>query len=389
MDASGFTRAAQARDSDWQALATLLAQADVRLDGDRPWDMRVHEPAGFARRLLGGSSLALGESYMDGCWSAEQPDELLARLIAARLSEQLHPPKLLWHVAKATLLNLQTARRAWQVGRRHYDLGNDFYAAMLDARMTYTCAYWQGGAQTLDEAQEHKLDLVCRKLGLQPGMRLLDIGCGWGSLMKFAAERYGVSCVGVTISAEQAELGRQLCAGLPVEFWLQDYRQLDKRFDHSFDRVASLGMFEHVGHKNAARYMAVAARCLKEDGLFLLHTIGRNDSSHGTDPWIHRYIFPNGELPSIARIGRSLEPHFVVEDLHNFGADYDPTLMAWHARFEAAWPRFADSLSERFHRMWRYYLLCSAAAFRVRDIQLWQWLLSPRGVRGGYRRVIG
>jgi cyclopropane-fatty-acyl-phospholipid synthase len=368
--------------TSWTALVELLGQADVRLDGDRPWDMRVHEPAGLAERLLGGASLALGESYMDGCWSAERLDQLLERLIAARLAEQLHPPQLLWHVARARLFNLQTMRRAWQVGRRHYDLGNDFYAAMLDARMVYSCAYWQTGATSLDEAQEHKLDLVCRKLGLRPGMRLLDIGCGWGGLMQFAAERYGVACVGVTVSEAQAELGRQRCAGLPVEFRLQDYRSLDERFD----RIASLGMFEHVGHKNQGAYMAVARRCLADDGLFLLHTIGRNDSSAGTDPWIHRHIFPNGELPSIARIGAACEPHFVVEDVHNFGADYDPTLMAWHARFEAAWPRFAEALGERFGRMWRYYLLCSAAAFRVRDIQLWQWLLTPRGLRGGYRR---
>lgn len=369
------------RDADWEVLSGWLALADVRLDGDRPWDIRVHEP-GLPRRLLAGGSLALGESYMDGHWSAEQPDQLFERLIEARLAERLRPLPALWQVLKARLLNLQTRRRAWQVGQQHYDLGNDFYRAMLDRRMTYTCAYWSDGARDLEDAQERKLDLVCRKLDLKPGMRLLDIGCGWGSLMRFAAERYGVRCVGVTISAEQAALGRELSKGLPVEFRLQDYRLLDERFD----RIASLGMFEHVGHKNVRHYMAVARRCLADDGLFLLHTIGRNDSAHGTDPWIHRYIFPNGELPSIARIGRHCEPHFVVEDLHNFGADYDLTLMAWHQRFEAAWPQFADQLGERFHRMWRYYLLCSAAAFRVRDLQLWQWVLSPRGVPGGYKR---
>jgi cyclopropane-fatty-acyl-phospholipid synthase len=364
-----------------QVLSDWLALADVRLDGARPWDMRLHRPD-VARRLLAGGSLALGESYMDGDWSAERLDLLFERLIKARLAEQLKPLPVLWHVAKARLLNLQTHRRVWQVGEQHYDLGNDFYQAMLDLRMTYTCAYWQAGATDLEQAQEHKLDMICRKLGLRPGMRLLDIGCGWGSLMKFAAQRYGVECGGLTISAEQAALGRELCAGLPIEFRLMDYRQLHERFD----RIASIGMFEHVGHKNMADYMVMARRCLVDDGLFLLHTIGRNDSAHGTDPWIHRYIFPNGELPSIARIGRACEPHFVVEDLHNFGHDYAQTLLAWHQRFEAAWPRFADGLGERFHRMWRYYLLSCAAAFKVRDIQLWQWVLSPRGVPGGYRR---
>jgi cyclopropane-fatty-acyl-phospholipid synthase len=364
-----------------QVLSQWLALADVCLDGERPWDMRVLSPD-LPQRLLAGGSMALGESYMDGHWTVERLDLLVERLIRARLAERLRPLPVLWHVMKARLLNLQTQKRAWQVGQQHYDLGNDFYQAMLDPRMVYTCAYWQNGARDLAEAQEHKLDLVCRKLGLKPGMRLLDIGCGWGSLMKFAAERYGVSCVGLTISAEQLALGERLCAGLPVEFRLQDYRDFDERFD----RVASLGMYEHVGHKNAAAFMSMARRCLADEGLFLLHTIGRNDSANGTDPWVHRYIFPNGELPSIARLGRACEPHFVVEDLHNFGADYDLTLSAWHQRFEAAWPHFAETLGERFYLMWRYYLLSSAAAFRVRDIQLWQWLLSPRGVVGGYRR---
>ena len=379
----GSSRSGSARElvNDW------FAQADVRLDGERPWDLQLHDERVPARWLAGGS-MAFGESYMDGQWSAARLDQLFERLIRSRIAERTRPVSLLWHVARARLVNLQDPRRAWQVGEQHYDLGNDFYAAMLDARMVYTCACWEGiepGVAGLDAAQERKLDLVCRKLDLRPGMRLLDIGCGWGSLMRFAAERYGAHCVGVTISAEQAQLGRELCAGLPVEFRLQDYRELDERFD----RIASLGMFEHVGHKNMDHYMAVVRRCLADDGLFLLHTIGRNDSAHGTDPWIHRYIFPNGELPSIARIGRACEPHFVVEDLHNFGADYDPTLMAWHARFEAAWPRFADRLGERFHRMWRYYLLSCAAAFRVRDTQLWQWVMSPRGVPGGYRRPAG
>ncbi|HSI48984.1 MAG TPA: cyclopropane fatty acyl phospholipid synthase [Ideonella sp.] len=374
------------------ALQRLLELADVRLGGDRPWDMRPAPGATaqfeqLPQRVLAEGSLGLGEAYMDGWWVADRLDQLFERLLKARLDQRVTPWPVLWHGLKAKLLNLQNPRRAFQVGERHYDLGNDFYQAMLDQRMTYTCAYWAGKppavAEQLDAAQEAKLDLVCRKLGLKPGMRVLDIGCGWGSFMKFAAERYGVRCVGVTVSAEQVALGRQLCEGLPVEFRLQDYRELNERFD----RIVSLGMFEHVGHKNAATYMSVARRCLAEDGLFLLHTIGRNDSGHGTDPWIHRYVFPNGELPSIARIGRSAEPHFVVEDLHNFGADYDHTLMCWCQRFEAAWPRFAERLGERFHRMWRYYLLSCAGAFRARDIQLWQWVLSPRGVPGGYKRV--
>ena len=213
-------------------------------------------------------------------------------------------------------------------------------------------------------------------------MRLLDIGCGWGSLMGYAAAHYGVACVGVTVSREQVEWARQRYAGLPVEFRLQDYREVDERFD----RIASVGMFEHVGHKNYRVFMSAVLRCLQPDGLFLLHTIGKNTRRGAIDPWVDRDIFPNGELPSVGQIGDALDDLFVVEDLHNFGADYDRTLMAWHANFEAAWPQFSERLGERFRRMWRYYLLSSAGAFRARDIQLWQWVLSPRGVEGGYRR---
>lgn len=372
---AGFSTAGARR---W--MEGLLAKADIRLQGDRPWDIRLLKP-GVPERVLARSSVGLGEAYMDGQWTVERLDQFFERLLRARVADDVQPWWLSWQVLRARWFNLQTERRAWQVGQHHYDLGNDFYRAMLDRRMTYTCGYWTG-ARTLDEAQENKLDLVCRKLGLRRGMRLLDIGCGWGSFMRFAAEHYGVSCVGVTVSERQVALGRELCVGLPVEFRLQDYRQIEGQFD----AVASLGMFEHVGERNYRTYMEVAHRCLRDDGLFLLHTIGRNEHGHGTDPWVDKYIFPNGQLPTIAGIGRACERLFVVEDVHNFGADYDPTLMAWHANFEAAWPRFAESLGERFYRMWRYYLLSCAGAFRARDIQLWQWVLSKSGVAGGYQR---
>lgn len=200
--------------------------------------------------------------------------------------------------------------------------------------------------------------------------------------MKFAAENYGVSCVGVTISKEQAQVGAQRCQHLPVEFRLQDYRILDEKFD----RIASVGMFEHVGPRNYRTYMKVAHRCLDEEGVFLLHTIGKNHKHSAPDPWIDKYIFPNGQLPTIGQIADASTGLFVTEDLHNFGADYDRTLMAWHANFEAAWPRFRAEMGHRFYRMWRYYLLSCAGAFRARDIQLWQFVLSKNGLSGGYRR---
>ncbi|MCA8142954.1 cyclopropane fatty acyl phospholipid synthase [Burkholderia multivorans] len=360
---------------------TLLTHADVRLGGSRPWDIRLHDDD-VPVDILAHGNLGLGEAYMDGRWDCDHLDQFFARVLSAKLDEKIHPVHIGLHALHARLLNRQSIRRAWQVGEQHYDIGNDFYAAMLDRRMTYTCGFWSGGARTLDEAQEDKLDLICRKLQLTPGMRLLDIGCGWGSLMGFAAEHYGVTCVGVTISKEQAQWASERYRNLPLEFRLQDYRAVDERFE----RIASVGMFEHVGPKNYRTYMEVAHRCLTDDGLFLLHTIGKNRRGTTPDPWIDRYIFPNGELPALAEIGDAAGGLFVMEDLHNFGADYDKTLMAWHANFEAAWPRFRPQLGERFYRMWRYYLLLCAGLFRSRETQLWQWVFSRQGVAGGYGR---
>ena len=361
-------------------LVELFEQADIRIGGDRPWDIRLID-ANVPERVFSLGSLGLGESYMDGHWQAERLDQFFEKILRAHLDREVRPLRLAFHALRTRLLNRQSLKRAWRVGEVHYDLGNDFYAAMLDSRMTYSCAYWDG-AHDLEAAQKAKLDLICRKLRLQPGIRLLDIGCGWGSLMGYAAERYGVECVGITVSREQTAWAKARYAGLPLEFRLQDYRSVNERFD----RIASVGMFEHVGHRNYRTYMEVARRCLADDGLFLLHTIGKNERHTVTDPWIDKHIFPNGDLPAIGQIADAAEGLFVVEDLHNFGADYDTTLMAWHANFETAWPRFRDRLGDRFQRTWCYYLLACAGAFRARDMQLWQWVFSPEGVGGGYRR---
>jgi cyclopropane-fatty-acyl-phospholipid synthase len=364
----------------YQLAAEVFAAAQIQINGPHPWDIQLRDP-GVLAQAFSRANLGLGETYMDGGWDAVQLDEFFCRVLRARLADRIQPWRLLLYALSARLLNRQNRRRAWQVGQAHYDLGNDFYAAMLDPRMTYTCGYWEH-ATTLAEAQEAKLDLICRKLGLQPGMRVLDIGCGWGSFMSYATEHYGVECVGVSISKEQVEWAQQRYPHLKLEFRLQDYRELNERFD----RIASIGMFEHVGRKNHRTYMEVAHRCLHDDGLFLLHTIGKNVRNSIPDPWVDKYIFPNGDLPSLGQVGDAADGLFVAEDLHNFGADYDKTLMAWHANFEAAWPRFSASLGERFYRMWRYYLLSCAGAFRARDLQLWQFVLSKKGVPGGYHR---
>jgi cyclopropane-fatty-acyl-phospholipid synthase len=360
----------------------LLKHADITIDGARPQDIVVHDEHLFNRVIRHGS-LGLGEAYMDGWWDANALDAFFDAALRAHLEKNVELNiASVSAMAKAWLLNLQSGKRAFTVGKVHYDLGNDLYRAMLDKRMTYTCGYWKD-ARTLDEAQEAKLDLVCRKLRLQPGDRVLDIGCGWGSFAKYAAENYGVSVVGITISNEQAALARTLCAGLPIEIRMQDYRELSEPFDH----IVSIGMFEHVGVKNYEAYFEVARRCLKRDGLFLLHTIGDNISRVTSDPWINTYIFPGGMIPSIAQIGKAIEGRFVVEDWHNFGTDYDKTLMAWFQNFDTAWPSLREKYGDRFYRMWKYYLLSCAGAFRARETQLWQIVLSPNGVPGGYESV--
>lgn len=365
-----------------QFLEKLLSAADVRVGGSRPSDIVVHDERFYARVISGGS-LALGESYMDGWWDCERIDEFIAHVLAAHLDQ-----KVAFNISNALnylgaiLVNSGAKKRAFEIGERHYDIGNDLFTAMLDRRMVYTCGYWKN-ARTLDEAQEHKLDLVCRKLGLKKGDRVLDIGCGWGSFAKYAAEKYGVSVVGITVSQEQAELARKLCAGFPVEIRLIDYRDIDEKFDH----IVSLGMFEHVGAKNYRTYMRVAERCLNDGGLFLLHTIASNFSTTHAEPWITKYIFPGGQLPSIAQLGRSIENIFVMEDWHNFGADYDLTLCAWFDNFDRHWPELKNKYSGRFYRMWKYYLLSLAGGFRTRELQLWQIVLSKSGVPGGYASI--
>jgi len=357
----------------------LFAPADIAVNGNRPWDITVHNGDLF-RRLLAHGSLGLGESYMDVWWDCERIDQLVCRLFGAGIDQQVRTGGMVLAAITARLFNRQSPSRSLRVGTDHYDIGNDLYERMLDSRMVYSCAIWQE-ADTLDAAQERKLDLICRKLRLEPGMRLLDIGCGWGGLAAFAAERYGAEVTGVTISREQVSLAGQRCRGLPVEIRFQDYRDLNE----PFDRIVSVGMFEHVGYKNYRTFMTVVHRCLRQEGLFLLQTIGGNTSVTTSDPWIERYIFPNGLLPSAAQITAAIEGLFFLEDWRNFAPEYDLTLMEWWRRFEEAWPDLAIRYGERFHRMWRYYLLSCAGAFRARANQLWQIVLTRDG-SGGCRR---
>lgn len=357
------------------ALQQIFQKAGITVNGQEPWDMQVHDPVVFDR-IFKTWSLGLGESYMDGQWDCEQLDQFFYLLMRHDLDESvqgLAKIRLIYEIARSKLFNLQSRGRAFQVGEQHYNAGNDLFEAMLDPRMTYSCGYW-ANAKNLTEAQEQKLDLICKKLQLKPGESLLEIGCGWGGLAKFAAENYRVKVLGITVSSEQQGLAIERCQGLPVEIRLIDYRDLEG----SFDKIVSVGMFEHVGQKNYAQYFEIAQRLLNDQGLFLLHTIGSYTTVRKTDAWIDRYIFPNGHLPSLVELSESLERRFIVEDLQNFGHDYDTTLMTWLSNFERAWPQLQARYSKRFYRMWRYYLCCCAGFFRSGQGQLWQLVLTKR-----------
>lgn len=352
----------------------LLGSAGIEVDGKNPWDVQVHD-ARFYDRLLRDGSMGVGESYMDGWWDSDELDETINRGLKARVDVKINTDRtMLFHILQARLFNLQAPSRAYEVGQKHYDLGNELYCAMLDKRLNYTCAYWKN-ASCLDEAQEAKLELVCKKIGLKPGMRILELGCGWGSFAKYAAEKYGAEVLGVTVSKEQVALGMELCKGLPVELRLQDYREVQG----TYDAVISIGVMEHVGYKNYHTYMDVVDRCLKPDGVAFVHTIGGNYSQTIGEPWSEKYIFPNSMLPSIAQLGAAMEKRFVMEDWHNIGPHYDKTLLAWHQNFENAWPQLKSKYDQRFYRMWRYYLLSSAGGFRSRGSQLWQIVFTRQG----------
>ena len=361
-------------------LRSILEEADIRVDGDRPWDIRVHDDRFFTAVTTRGS-LGLGESYMDRWWDTDALDEFFCRLLKSRRCAKVSRLGDLSARLASNVFNLQTRARSLAVAEQHYDLGNTFYEAMLGPYMQYTCAWWKD-VETLKEAQWAKLDMICRKIDLQPGDSVLELGCGWGGFARFAAEQYGCHVTACNISKEQVAYARKSTAGLPVNVIHGDYRDVKGRFD----KIVSIGMTEHVGHKNYNRFYELQRGWLKDDGLILQHTIGSDISKTTSDPWIRKYIFPGGLAPSLPQLSEAWEQKLVLEDMHNLGADYDATLMAWYKNFNAAWPRFEEQYGERFHRMWSYYLLACAGAFRARTLQLWQFVFSKNGVQGGYRR---
>jgi cyclopropane-fatty-acyl-phospholipid synthase len=360
-------------------IVKLLNEADITINGSRPWDPQIHSDE-LWKRLYAQGSLGLGEGYMDGLWDVADMAEFFNRILGSDVAAGLKPTvSLVWQMARAKFFNMQNIALSKRVAKMHYS-ETEAYKASLDRRMTGSCGYWPVGVTNVDEAQEAKLDLVCRKIGLKPGQFVWDIGCGWGAFMGFAAEKYGARCVGVTVSPDQAAYGRERYKALPIEFQVKDYREFAGRTDH----VVSMGMFEHVGHKNYRTYFEKARQVVKDDGLFMLHTIGQHYSTETIEPWLEKYIFPGGVIPSIAQIGKAIDGLWTVIDVHNIGPHYDRTLCAWYANFERNWKQDRTPDEERFFRLWKYYLLSCAGGFRARLLQVWQFVLSTRGVPDGY-----
>ncbi|HEX7673950.1 MAG TPA: cyclopropane fatty acyl phospholipid synthase [Bdellovibrio sp.] len=359
----------------------LFGRAGITVNGRAAHDIKVHNSK-FYHRILAHSSLGLGESYMEGWWDCEDLSQFFFLLLRSRIDELVNPATLALQALRSKVLTLGKSD-PYKIGEFHYDIDEDLYRAMLDKRMIYTCGYWKD-ALSLDEAQENKLQLICDKIYLEPGMRVLDIGCGWGGFLKYAAEKYGIKGVGVTVSKEQAEVAKQNCKGLDIEILLEDYREMSGKYD----RIVSIGMFEHVCKKNYHTFFDVAADCLEDNGMFLLHTIGNSQSAGGgTDPWIEKYIFPNSMIPSISQVATAIEDFFVMEDWHNFGPDYDKTLLSWFENFDRNWPQLQNGFDKVFYRKWKYYLLSCAGSFRARRTQLWQIVLTKRGLVNGYQSI--
>jgi cyclopropane-fatty-acyl-phospholipid synthase len=274
----------------------FLSSVGVRIDGHDPWDIQVRDERFYARVLKDGS-LGLGESYMEGWWDCVRIDEFICRLLKGNLGEKIRGNlRVLLFGLFAWICNLQMPARATIATRRHYDLGNDLFFSFLDPCNQYSCAYFQG-TDDLAEAQRKKLDLICRKIDLQAKDQVLDIGCGWGGYARYTAEHYGCAVTAVNISEEQIRYVREYCKNLPVKILHEDYR----RIEGSFDKIVSVGMFEHVGQKNYETFMNVVHRCLEEDGIFLLHTIGCNTPCDSVNPGLAAISFRTGRCQAWLR----------------------------------------------------------------------------------------
>ena len=362
----------------------LTSQIGIDIDGPKPTDLQVKDPR-FFRRVLAEGSLGLGESYMDGWWDVEDLLAMNAIIANSDIRDRVKASlPMILHSLRARFTNIQTKRNAAVPAKDHYDLTIDAYRSMTDSWHALSCGYWKD-ADNLQDAQEAKLDLICRKIDLKPTDRVLDIGCGLGSFTRWAAEKVGCEVVAINVSSGHVDFVREKTQGLPVTVHHCDYRETDVFLsDGPFDKVVSVEMFEHVGYRNHKTYMQVVYDALKDGGLFCCQTAGNDDNVFQNDPWFQKYIFPNAVVPSVEQIGRAIAGKLVLEDWHNFGPDYVDTCYAWFEQFDRNWEGSKD---DRFYRMWKYWVLAVGGAFQVRRRQLWQIVVSKGGVQGGYTTV--
>jgi len=365
-------------------ITDLFSQAGVTLDGSNPWDIQLHDDR-FYRSAMRGS-LGFGESYMEGIWDVDSIDALFRRIIRMNITRSsLVSINRLYLNIKSRLTNLQTRLGSLAIAETHYDLDHRLYELFLGPYNQYTCCFFNK-AQTLPEAEIEKLEMICDKLDLREGDKVLDIGCGWGGFARYAAETRGCRVTGVSISKEQIAYARRYTEGLPVDIINCDYRDLPERFDAGhFDKVVIIGMIEHVGYKNYRKLVNIVHRAIKDDGMFLLHTIGNSSRTTVGDPWMEKYIFRNSMLPAMSQLADAFEGVFVVQDWENYGHYYAPTLAAWQNNFETNWPQIEaieteHRFDEKFRRMFNYYFLSCKAGFETDHINLWQIVMTKEGL---------
>lgn len=325
----------------------------------------------FYRKVINKGELGLAESFMDGDWTTDN-------LYGVLLELQKNRDKISKHI-KSNMFQILLFKIYYCIFRtntrdtvknnvsHHYDIGNDLYRKQLGRTMQYTCAYYHKSKMTLNQAQDAKMKLIAKKLDLQPGMSVLDIGCGFGALAYYLVKRYSVKVLGVTLSEEQIKYANKYYKHPNLTIKYKDYRDVTGKFD----RVYSIGMFEQVGKDNYSVYFDKCYELLKTNGIMLLHTISKNYRENPRYNFITQYIFPEGELPHISDLsGKFLDNKWHLEDLHNFGQSYNKTLLDWHKNLDNF--KELPNYSPRFQRMWKYYLLGCSAAFKVRMISLWQ-----------------
>ncbi|MEQ8257105.1 MAG: cyclopropane-fatty-acyl-phospholipid synthase family protein [Roseovarius confluentis] len=341
----------------------------------------LHDPA-LPRKIIMAPELAVGEAYMDGTLTIVDDDlrsflTLAVSNMAAQGKPWFHRPLDIYRQLSRYINQFNPAKRARANVAHHYDLSGELYDLFLDEDRQYSCAYFARPDMTLEQAQAAKKRHIADKLLLKPGMRVLDIGCGWGGMALTLARDYGAEVVGVTLSKEQHALAtrRAAEAGLSdkVKFHLMDYRSVTG----TFDRIVSVGMFEHVGVPHYREYFRTVHDLLAEDGVALIHTIGQTDEPGATNPWILKYIFPGGYCPSLSEATRAIEVNALHTcDIEVWRLHYAETLRHWYDRFMANIDRVRELYDDRFCRMWRYYLIACEATFRHNSQVVFQFQLS-------------